>query len=85
MAIKRFLNVQYEGKKTKIDILGLERLSQVMGKIKEKYHLTQDSIQLWKKTATEKTLINTWNLLNSLPGAYFEEKNGIELTIVLLP
>ena len=88
MATKRFLNVQYGGNKTEIDIHGMERLGPVVTAIANFYKdsiSSPERIQLWKKTATENTVISTWNLLKSLAGAYFEEESGLSLTIVLLP
>jgi hypothetical protein len=87
MPTKRFLNVLYGGQPERIKIADMEDLSEVRDKVKEKYELARGSayIQLWKKTVTENTLISTWNKLKSLPGAYFEEASGIDLTVVLIP
>ena len=70
MATKRFLNVQYGGNKTEIDIHGMKRLGEVRDKVKEKYELTRGSayIQLWKKTATENTLIEDFD---DIPDEYY--------------
>jgi hypothetical protein len=86
MATKRFLNVQYGGNKTEIDTLGIERLSEVRDKVKEKYELARGSayIQLWNKTDPENTLIED---LDEIPDEYYlKPKNGgLSLTILLLP
>ncbi len=86
MATKRFLNVQYGGQPERIKVADMEDLSEVRGEVKEKYGLTRGSayIQLWKKTATENTLIED---LDEIPDEYYvKPKNGgLSLTIVLLP
>ena len=86
MASKRFLNVQYGGNKTEIDILGLERLGPVITAIKT--YFGEDipgpaaRIQLWKKTATENTVIED---LDDIPDEYYlkPKSGGLILTIVL--
>ena len=88
MATKRFLNVQYGSNKTEIDILGIERLGPVSTAIKT--HYGEDipgpaaRIQLWKKTASENTLIED---LDDIPDEYYlkPKDGGLTLTIVLLP
>jgi hypothetical protein len=71
---KRFLNVQYNGTKTEIDILGLERLGPVITATKAYYGEDIPGpaarIQLLD---TENTRISTWKQLKELPVPYFEE------------
>ena len=87
MATKRFLNVQYGGNKTEIDIHGMERLGPVVTAIANFYKdsiSSPERIQLWKKTATENTLIEDFD---DIPDEYYlkPKSGGLSLTIVLLP
>jgi len=86
MTTKRFLNIHYGGQPERIKIDDMEDLSEVRDKIKEKYELTRGSayIQLWKKAATENTLIED---LDEIPDEYYlkPKDGGLSLTIVLLP
>ncbi|KAI8892808.1 hypothetical protein BC833DRAFT_625470, partial [Globomyces pollinis-pini] len=85
MTTKRFLNVQFGGIKTEIDIRGVERLREVRDKVKEQYGLTQGSacIQLWMETTTGNTAIED---LDEIPESYYlkAKKGGLFLTIVLV-
>ena len=72
---KRFLNVEYSGIRTEIDITDMEDLSEVKNAIKAKFRqaipVAAALIQLY--TTNRDQLINTWALFNSLPQEYFDE------------
>ncbi|KAI8904112.1 hypothetical protein EDD86DRAFT_178690, partial [Gorgonomyces haynaldii] len=66
---KRFLNVEYAGIRTEIDVTDFERLGQVQDAIKAKLthalaHVDAPQLQLYDQQGQH---INKWALFNSLP------------------
>jgi hypothetical protein len=87
MATKRFLNVRYGVKPTRVNTTDMEDISEVITAIANFYKdsiSSPERIQLWHKTDTEDTLIED---LDEIPDEYYlKVKNGgPSLTIVLLP
>jgi hypothetical protein len=74
---RRFLNIQYSGIKTEIDVTEVESIRQVQDAIKAELGnnlALVDSPQLLLYSNSNKDKhINTWDLINSLPQEYFIE------------
>jgi hypothetical protein len=73
---KRFLNIEYSGIKTDVDVTEAETFSAVQDAIKARYghglaHVAAPYIQLF--TTNKDQHINSWNLFNSLSEEYFTE------------
>jgi hypothetical protein len=73
--LKRFLNVNYKGTKTRINVAEMDDLSEVQDAIKARLsntlsHVDAPQIQLYDN---EHNHINTWADFNSLPADYFTE------------
>ena len=87
---KRFLNIEYCGIKTAIDVTDIERLNQVQNAIKAEFcvslaQVTAPQLQLYKNTSTDH-VISTCALLNSLPEEYFSEGgSSVIVRILALP
>jgi len=82
MPKKRFLNVEYSGIRTRINITEMEDLSEVQDGIKVKYgpvmaDVGAAQLQLYDQ---QNQHINTWALFNSLPQEYFTEL-GLSLVV----
>ncbi|KAI8896417.1 hypothetical protein BC833DRAFT_597501 [Globomyces pollinis-pini] len=88
MTSKRFLNVQYGLKPTRVNTTEMEDISEVVTAIKTYFgddiQGPAARIQLWKKNDTENILIED---LDDIPNEYYlKPKNGgLSLAIVLLP
>jgi hypothetical protein len=83
---KRFLNISYAGRKTRINITEMEDLSEVQDKIKEKFanslaQVDAADIQLCDQQGT---VIEKWASLNSLQDDYFKE-GGACLVVSTFP
>jgi len=80
---KRFLNVEYSGIRTRINVTDFEDLSEVQVAVKEAFSIDVGFglIQLFDQQGQQ---INTWALFNSLPQEYFVE-GGLFLTIRTSP
>ncbi len=83
---KRFLNVEYAGTPTRINVTEFEDLSEVQDAIKTKYGPVMNNVgapQL-RLYDQEDKYINTWPSFESLPQEYFVE-GGPFLTIGISP
>jgi WD40 repeat protein len=74
---RRFLNIQYSGIKTEIDVTDFERFRQVQDAIKAELCnnlalVDSPQLLLYSNSSKEK-LINTWDLINYLTQEYFIE------------
>jgi len=83
---KRFLNVEYSGTRTRINVTDFEDLSEVQDAVKVKMpnalsRFDSPHLQLFDQQGQQ---INTWALFNSLPQEYFVE-GGLSLTIRTSP
>lgn len=83
---KRFVNVEYSGTKTRINVTEFEDLSEVQDAVKAKFgpamaDVGAPQIQIQDQQGQQ---INMWALFNSLPQGYFAE-GGPCLAIRILP
>ena len=75
---KRFLNVEYDELKTRINVTDMEDLSEIRKAIIAKYGSVMKGfgaaqLQLYKDS-DKKELIKTWASLDKLPEDYFTEE-----------
>ena len=74
---KRFINVEFSGIKTRINVTGMDDLSEVQGAIKAAFSNSLakfDAPHLLLYTNSNRDqLINTWAFFNSLSQEYFTE------------
>jgi hypothetical protein len=74
---KKFLNVNYKGTKTRINVADMEDLSEVQDAIKAKYgdsiSLGAAFIQLYDN---QNNLITVWAAFNALTTDYFSERGS---------
>ena len=79
---KRFLNVEYSGTKTEVDITEAERLGEVQDAVKAKYGpaMAQVGAAQLLFYDQQNQHISKWALLKSLPQEYFDEE-GLFLVV----
>jgi hypothetical protein len=84
---RRYLNVEYSTLQARINITGMEDLSDVRRAIKAEFGGVIPGppalIQIWRKTPNNDQLFKTWEQLDGLSPEYFKEEGGLSLTIGL--
>jgi WD40 repeat protein len=85
----QFLNIECSGVRTVIDVTGVERIGQVQDAIKAKLcnslsEVDPSQLQLYSNSNKEQ-LINTCELLNSLPQGYFSQGGSCVFVAVFTP
>jgi hypothetical protein len=83
MPKKRFLNDEFYDRQTRVNVTGMEDISEVQEKV-AKACITAGYayIQLYDK---ERKFIKTWSECKKLPDEYFQEETGFSITVVLRP